>query len=242
MESHYSTYNLDTSVERLDEIIAAADASFEEVNEIPSRDKLTFTNGFYVNCTALFADIRDSSKLPEIHTRPKLARLYRAFISEVVAIINGNVYCAEVNIVGDCVSGLFNTPYKNNIDSVFSTAARISSLVDILNYKLKRADIQEITVGIGISYGRALMIKAGYKGSAINDVVWMGDVVNDASNLSGYANSSWSDKEVMVSESIYINLNEDNQKLLERNPNRGCYHGYVINIGMNEWYENNCKA
>lgn len=130
MESNYITYDYLKSFGRIDDIIAASDNSFEELKEIPSRDKLTFTNGFYVEkCSALFVDIRDSSELPSKHTRPKLAKLYRCYLSELVAIMNGNTRCAEVNIVGDCVSGVFNTPYKADVNDVFSTAAQISSLM-----------------------------------------------------------------------------------------------------------------
>lgn len=55
---------------------------------------------------------------------------------------------------------------------------------DRLDEILNAADASfEERVGIGLAYGRALMIKAGYKGSTINEVVWMGDVVNEASKL-----------------------------------------------------------
>ena len=56
-------------------------------------------------------------------------------------------------------------------------------MVKILNYKLSQKNYSEIAVGIGVDYGRALMIKAGYSGSSINDVIWMGDVVNSACHL-----------------------------------------------------------
>lgn len=240
MESHYIEYDYLKSFERIDTIIAASDNSFEELKEIPSRDKLTFTNGFYVYCSALFVDIRDSSQLPEKHTRPKLAKLYRVYLSEIVAVMNGNDVCAEVNIVGDCVTGIFKTPYKSDIESVFSTAAKIASLVDVLNCKFKRSDIEQITVGIGMSYGRALMIKAGYKGSGINDIVWMGDVVNEASKLASYGNKTRLDREMMVSTVFYNNLSEHNQGLLKWNSQRDCYHGYVINTRMNKWHEEHC--
>lgn len=36
-----------------------------------------------------------------------LARLYRAYISEMVAIVNSFKTCKEINIVGDCVSAMF---------------------------------------------------------------------------------------------------------------------------------------
>lgn len=241
MESNFVSYDYEKSFERIDEIIATSENSFEELDSIPSRDKLTFTNGFYVYCSALFIDIRGSSDLTDEHYRPKLAKLYRAYISEAVAVINGNSTCAEVTVQGDSVAGVFDTPYQSDINSVFSTAAKLASLVDVLNCKFRAVDIEEITVGIGISYGRALMIKAGYKGSGINEVVWMGDVVNEACKLCGWGNKTLYDGEVMVSYLFYKNLNEDNQALLSKHSQRPCYHGNVVNTLMNDWYEEHCS-
>lgn len=241
MESQYISYDFIKSFDRIDEILSETENSYEELNEIPSRDKLTFTNGFYVNCSALVVDIRNSSDLPEKNNRPKLAKLYRSYISEAVALINGQQNCAEVNIVGDGICGIFKTPYQNDIDAVFGTAYGISSLIDVLNYKLNKNNIEQIAIGVGASYGRALMIKAGYKGSGINDVVWMGDVVNEAFKLSSCGNETWSDKEIMVSCVFYSNLNDANKKLLEYNPNRKCYHGNVVRTDMNEWFKENCR-
>jgi len=240
MKINYIAYNHIKSFNRIEDIIASSDNSFEELNEIPPRDKLTYTNGFYVNCSALFVDIRGSSELPEKHTRPKLAKLYRVFLSEIVAVMNGSNICAEVNIVGDCVSGIFNTSSKQEINEVFNTAARISSLIDVMNYKFEKNNIEQIEVGIGLSYGRALMIKAGYNGSSINDLVWMGEVVNEASELASYGNQTHSDGETMVSNIFYGNLNEHNQELLVRNYSRNCYNGNIVWIEMNEWYQENC--
>ncbi len=240
MKSNYMAYDYLKSFDRIESIISESDSSFEELKSIPSRDKLTFNNGFYVNCSALFVDIRGSSQLPEKHNRPKLAKLYRAYISEVVAVMNGDAQCAEVNIVGDCVSGIFDTPLKEHIDSVFSTAAKIASLVKAMNCKFRKNGIEQIRVGIGASWGRALMIKAGYNSSTINDVVWMGQVVNEASKLCSYGNRNGQDRQMMVSSNFYGNLNEDNQKLLKWNSARECYHGDVIISNMEEWYQENC--
>lgn len=241
MESNHISYEYIKSFERIDTIIETSDNSFEELDEIPSRDKLTYTNGFYVNCSALFVDIRDSSQIPNKHTRPKLAKLYRTYISEIVAIMNGNNLCSEINIVGDCVSGIFNTPYKSNFDSVFVTAVQISSFIDVLNCKFKKNNIEQINVGIGLSYGRSLMIKAGYSGSGINDIVWMGDVVNEASKLSSYGNNTWLDNKMMISSIFYNNLNEQNQEFLDWNIIRNCYHCNIVHNDMNSWYQEHCE-
>lgn len=234
MKSNFISYDYKKSKVRIDEILDANDTSYKEVDKIPSRDDLTFNNGFYVNKTAaLFIDIRGSSKMPSNHTRPILAKIYRSYISECVAVINGNSDCAEVNIHGDCVWGIFDAQYKTQVDGVFATAAMLSSLIITLNCKYKKKNIDPISVGIGMDFGRVLMIKAGYSGSGLNDVVWMGEVVNDARKLCAYGNRTYSDKETMVSENFYLNLKDENKRLLNLNFSRNCYHGHIINVEMN---------
>jgi class 3 adenylate cyclase len=241
MEANRQGYSFLDSFSRIDTILAESDTSFEELDNIPSRSKLTYTNGFYVNCVALFVDIRDSSELPSKHKRPTLAKLYRTYLSEVVAVMNGNLCCAEINIEGDCVSGIYEAPYTASIESAFSDAAIINSLVKVLNYKLEQNSITPIKVGIGLAYGRALMIKAGYSGSGLNDVVWMGDVVNEASKLCNMANKN-SDP-IFVSKLIFHNLSEESKSFLSNDLwVTDYYHGNVINLAMEEWYKNNCQS
>lgn len=238
MKTTEKSYSYLVSIDRIDTVLDSSDNSFPELNYIPSEDKLTYTNGFYVYVSALFIDIRGSSQLPNTHRRPKLAKLYRVYISEVVAILNGETDCKRIDIVGDGISGVFDTPSKPQIDQVFNTAAKISSVIDIMNYKFEKRDIKPIKVGIGLSYGRALIVKAGYKGSGINEIIWMGDVVNEAAKLCSYANSSPICKELMVSDTFYSNLKEHNQNLLSRNVSKSCYHGHIMWPQMDEWLQN----
>jgi hypothetical protein len=51
LETKYKYYNHGDSFERIDEILDESDTSFPKINEIPARDKLTYKNGFYVNCS-----------------------------------------------------------------------------------------------------------------------------------------------------------------------------------------------
>ena len=233
--THKPSYEFKTALDRIDEIINANNSNFEDKDSIPSHDKLTFSNGFYVYCTALFVDIRDSSTMTNEHRRPVLAKIYRSFISEMVALMNSNGKTKEICINGDCVWCVCDIPFKSDIDDVFSLAARICSMVDILNYKLKKKEYSTYEVGVGIDYGRALMIKAGHKNSEINDIVWMGDVVNNACHLCNEANISLFDKRVFLSNVIYDNLNETNQKLCSKDDVRDIYQANIVNIEMNEW-------
>lgn len=235
MQSNHKSYDFEKSLERIDEILDSS-SQFEDKDTIPKRDNLTYTNGFYVNCSALFIDLRDSSKLPTIHQKRVLAKIYRAYISEMVAIINGSSLCKEINIVGDCVSAIFETPTKANINEVFSIAFQMNSLINILNYKLEKKGYNPIKAGIGLAYGRVLMIKAGYNGSGINDVVWMGDAVNQASKMCGKANKDVSAPIVLTGD-IYVNLSEHNQELLKKNLFEEYYYGDIVQKGMDKWLD-----
>lgn len=219
----------------MDRILEGADTQFENLDRIPDRSVLTFSNGFYVQCSALFVDIRESSTLPEHHNRPVLAKIYRAYLSEVVAAINGTPQCQEVSIVGDSVSGIFDVAKKGEANHVVSAAARAASVVDALNYKMTKRNYRNISVGIGVAHGTALMVKAGYSGSGINEIVWMGDVVNLASNLCGNALKTSSDKQMLVSESFYERLSADYQAWFSWNSTRSCYQGRVINTALRDW-------
>ncbi|MEU2617563.1 adenylate/guanylate cyclase domain-containing protein [Streptomyces sp. NPDC007157] len=242
MDSNHKTYNYISSFSRIDDILALPSGNYEEVNELPDRDRLTYTNGFYAKCSAVFVDIRKSSSLPDKYKRPKLAKLYRAYISEMVAIMNGSEQAREINIVGDGVWAVFNTPYKSNIDEVFSVIAQCNSLVKVLNHKLGKAGYSEpISVGIGAAYGRALMIKAGYSGSGISDVVYMGDVVNRAAKLAAKGSSGFLVPPIMLDGDFQFNLNEENKKMTEKNWNYDCHTANVVNTLMEQWYKDNCK-
>ena len=64
----------------------------------PTTNNLTDSNKTYgIDAAILFVDIRDSSDLTDEHKRPTLAKLYRSYISEVVAVVNSFEDCNIIN-------------------------------------------------------------------------------------------------------------------------------------------------
>lgn len=238
MDGNYRPYDWTASSARIKAILDQPAGSFEEVNGLPDRDKLTFTNGFYGMCSAIFIDIRDSSGLTANHKRPVLAKIYRSFISEMVAVLNSAPFVREVNIVGDCVWAAYKTMYVNQIDDVFAIAALANTLLKLLNHHYQKAGNTQLRIGIGIEYGRVLMIKAGFSGSGINDVVYMGDVVNQAAHLAHLAGRGWGSSPLFIGDGFYGNLNEHNRSLLrsQRVSTIGTVHqGNPVIPEMEEW-------
>ena len=239
MDGNYQLYDYQKSSDRIAEILNQPAGTFEEVEGLPDRDRLTYTNGFYGMCSAVFIDIRGSSGLTDKHKRPTLAKIYRSFISEMVAVLNSAPFVREVNIVGDCVWAVYKTPIKTDIDVVFSVVYKANTLLKLLNHHLGKKGIDSIKVGIGVDYGRVLMIKAGFSGSGINDVIYMGDVVNRAAHLAHEAGRGWADP-IFAGGTFHLNLNEHNRGLLSDkyvNDLGKVYAGNVIDTDMNQWVE-----
>lgn len=86
------------------------------------------------------------------------------------------------------------------------------------------------------------MIQAGYKGSSINDVVWMGNVVNNACHLANKAGRDGR-KSIIVTSVIYSYLNEYNQSLLSSycdwEQSSINYEGNTSDKSMEAWIDKN---
>ena len=157
--------------------------------------------------------------------------MYRCYISEVVAILNGFDECHEVYIEGDGVWSVFNTPFKSNIYHIFEAATKINSFIQILNLFYFDKNLPKIKVGIGLDYNKALMIKTGHKGSTINEVNWTGESVSNAVSLCKKASKNYN-KTVMLSKTIYNNLSERYKGFCSWDSNNLCYQANIIDTEL----------
>ena len=235
MKVKHSVYNQVQSLINIKEILNDSDNSYPKKDGVPSRGSLTYNNGYYVDITVLFIDIRGSKELSNIHKRPVLAKIYRAYISEVIAVMRGNAKISEIFIEGDGLWAVYDTLNHEEVQSVIDTAAQISSLILMLNKKLISKKYSPLKVGIGIEDGESLYMQAGYKNSGINEVVWIGKAVGESAKLCNFGNREYSDRQTMISTRVYGMLSEQLKALFEYNSIRECYHGDIINSSMEEY-------
>ena len=241
MQANYKEYDFTKSRERIDSILNTSDNNYVESKIIPNRESLTFSNGYYIFCSAIFIDMRGSKEFSSKHTRPVTAKIYRSYISELVAILNGNPQLREIYIEGDCVWGVFNTPNKTDVDTVFITASNAASLIDTINVKLRKKRYSEISAGIACHTEDVLMIKAGYSGSGVNEVTWIGKLVGETADLCSKANR-YNSRRTLYSSLFYDNLSssmKESINWLSWNSAYLCYEGDTINIDMNRWVQEN---
>lgn len=232
MEAKYQDYILSDSLSRIDAALESSDENFKDHKGIPPRNSLTFDNGFNVTISVIYIDLRDSTTLSNNTANNTLAKIYRSYISECIAILKSNTNIDEVYIEGDGVWGVINTNLIADINETFGTAAKLNSLIILLNQKLKAKNYPEIRAGIGISYSESLLIKTGYSGSGNNEIVWVGKTVGEAAKLCSYGNKTLFHDSTYISNSFYHNLDPRLQSLMSFDSSLNCYKGSIINLIM----------
>ena len=225
----------------------------QETDKVPKPDSsFSFNNGFSSWVTAIFVDIRDSKILFSQNKKTTVARVIRAFTSEIIEILKNDNNLREIGIRGDCVYAIY-TCSKNGEDyEIFDKAIYVNTYIDMLNALLENKSMPTIRAGIGIATSVDLVVKAGRKGSDINNLVWIGDAVAFAAGLSSMTNKNGEYKILMTkhfykgiiekTKTINQKKNVDNWFHFDKDNVIGDYCGCnLVKTEFNNWIENGMK-
>lgn len=214
----------------------------EKVEKVPKDDAdLTYNNGVRSWVGAIFIDIVKSTNLISREDELQVAKILRSFSSEIISILNQSENVREIGIRGDCVFGIFATPKTTDVHELYIISAWINTLIAMLNKLFAQKGYPTIQAGIGVAIGDDLIIKAGYKGSGINDRIWIGKAVVDACNLANKANRN-GNKPIGYSRLAYENfikhIKDPNAKSWFIEKNQEVYAN-IIMTDFDNWIKNN---
>lgn len=181
------SYNRESSRDRVDDMLSSK-TEIVKKDSIPSNDdEFTYANGIKAWVGAIFIDMVGSSELCK-SADEKTARIFRAFCSEIIAILKDDPNYRQIGIRGDCVYSINSTPDKSDLVEMFNTAVKIHTFMKMFRKLLEKHGYPIIRAGIGLGCSYDLIVKAGQNGSGINDKIWIGKAVVDASHLGDTAN------------------------------------------------------
>lgn len=193
------------------ETILNQNDDFEEVKKIPHEDNVGLKNGYSVDAYCLSVDLRSSTKILNRHKNPTVAKIMRTYISEVIAVMNSISQCKYLTIHGDGVIGVYDCETKKDIQSIEYIAYTINSVINLLNKEYAKKGYNEsIKVGIGADWSKMLMIKAGYRRQKINEILWIGESINNSVHIADVMNVE-NNYTIGVSYKVYNNLSADQQ-------------------------------
>lgn len=229
--------------------ILKSQTPIEKKNTIPVDSAFTYENGILTWVASIFVDIENSTKLFNTKNE-KLARLMRAFTSEVICIFQDIKNYNQIGIRGDCVYSIYDIKTTNDLIGVFKIAVHLNTFLKMFNKIIVNYGYKKINAGIGIGCDEDLIIKAGRTGTGINDKIWIGKAVVDASNLSsiaarnGISNIAMSPLFYSKIINSLLDRNKDYSKWIKAhkaNNSIDFYHLDVIQNDFNEWIENGMK-
>jgi class 3 adenylate cyclase len=233
--------------------ILSSKTDVQETDSIPASDQeFTYDNGIKAWTSAIFIDIVDSTNLFKNAKQEKLARMMRAFVSELIAILKDDPNQRQIGIRGDCVFGIYSTPTKEDIARIFDTAAFVNAFITMYQQILSNYSLPTFKAGIGLGASQELIVKTGSKGTGINDLIWIGDAVVDASKLSSEANRDYFGP-ILMDSCFYENIqdadagfNHTNKDFIKiaysQKLHESVYSSDVVNSDFSNWISSGMKS
>ncbi len=224
----------------------------EKKDYIPSNDsEFTYENGIKAWVGAMFLDIKESSKLFKKYNEEKLARILRAYFSEIVGILKLNNNYRQIGIRGDCVYAIYSVSTKDDLKKILSDSILINTFNKMFQKILVNSNFVSFEIGIGLGLSETLIVKTGQKFSGINDNVWIGESVVDASKLSGQGNRDGFET-IVMNELFFNNIKEFNANSEHKyshyisskysyKSQSTVYQCNMINIDYNKWIDGGMK-
>lgn len=245
-----SGYDYKERKKKVEEILDNTN-KINEVDKFPRDEDFTYENGYKAWTGAIFVDLRDSTKLFTENKEVDIAKVVRGFTSEVIEILKKDTEkneLKEIGIRGDCVYAIYSAPLQTDLYDIATRAFYINTYMKMLNKLLEERSLPNIKAGIGLAADKTLAVKSGRKSSGVNNLVWIGEAVTKAANLSDVGNKNGISS-IVMSHLFYINYID-----VETNPkaetwwtknicsqNDTYYHGNVIFTDFDDWIDSGMK-
>ncbi len=238
-------YNYQEAKNRVFNILHSK-TKIETARTIPnSESEFTYENGIRSWVGALFIDIRNSTNYFKKNKDEIVARVMRAFCSEIITILRQNDKYRQIGIRGDCVYAIYSAPMQDDLKSILEDAIFVNTFQEMFQCILRNNQLPQFSIGIGLGANKDLVIKAGKKNTEISDYIWIGDAVVNASKLSSLGNKEGF-QTIVLDRCFHDNIkdksanNKDNYSQLFKDKysyelKENVYHGDIINTSYNNW-------
>ena len=222
-------------------------------NKIPQNaSEFSYSNGVKTWVGALFLDMRNSSDFFTENNPDIVARIMRAYYSEIIKILEDNDNYREIGMRGDCIYAIYSAPKQADLNEIFDDAVVINTFNNMFQKVLAQKNYPQFSMGIGLGASEDVVVKVGRKNSGFNDKLWIGDAVINASNLSSLGDSK-NGYPIYVDSTFYYNVKDfpigkdekaTNESFFEEEPldNETVYKCNVIKVQFEKWIESGFKS
>lgn len=237
MKSNPIPFSIDECMQRVSQILSPVN------NLILEQGDLDLTN-LQLHQTAVFKAACISVTIHvnryDIENNELLAKQYKCLISEFGAVINENVNVVEISFLRiNVMSALVKISEPGQMNSVIDVAAKLTSLLSILNKKFSSMGLGSIDIGIGIDYSNIRITNQSFSTELDNEYLWSGDAVDTSYLLSQKAKTGLLSNSLMITKSVYDCLSDRYKSFFSYDNVNGCFSASLINKYLESWSNQN---
>lgn len=232
-------YSLSDSVRRMDSAIQDIDKLIcirGSIKESEGQEESIFQSA-YILATVMSVVVHSDTDWDDPQGEEELALGYKMILQETIALLRDCCICRAYFIDGVHITGVFDTPEKENIKTVVDLSARISSLIEIWKFKRERNKLCDFRSSIGIHYGRLLKFDEEEKKHSGNKSVFLGLAMQQADIISNQPIPEKQSSSIRISSTVYQNLNAHYQNMFHWEIKYDCYQSTLYNVKMKRWLQ-----
>lgn len=216
-------FNLNDSLDEIDQILKSGDVVMRKENYTPEDSK--GARGSIINVSVVSAKFIPVAKSNQ--SLENWAKANDALLSQIYAMVACQPQLLNFEWDGCMLHAIFNTTHKEHIDGLLDTVGKILSLTDVINYKVAETGWSYI-IKAAIDYKKALSVPINK-----DTTLWKVDGLFELDELLDDLNT----KRLIISKFIYNNLKEGYQALFQGlEPfDSKIYQADIVNIGINNW-------
>ena len=171
------------------------------VDELLLNEDSLELGGVEKDVCVLFCDIRGFTSMSEKLDPDKVVSLLNNYFQKMINVVFENNGTLD-KIIGDELMVLYGVPisYENDNQNAVNTAIKMFNELKEFNNKIKNEGLPEISIGIGVNFGKVISGNIG-SDQQMNYTV-IGDNVNIAARLCSVAKPG----EIIISDSVYNKL------------------------------------
>lgn len=230
-------YNIEESIYRIEKVLAPSNAIIKVDGDY---DIASLEPHQTVDCKMACLSVTMHINKFDIDKNENLYKQYKCILSEVGAIVNEIKEAIEYTVLSkNILATLIRVSNEDKLDKIIDAAAKICSLLNILNRKFVEHSLGAISIGVGVSYNNARLTKETFREGLDSEMLWYGDVVDESIKLSQNARTGFLGNSLMITKSVYELLSESYRNFFTYDNTVDAFVSSLINKNMEAWLKDN---
>lgn len=176
----------------------------------------------------------------DIDKNENLYKQYKCILSEVGSVVNEAKGAIEYSVLSkNTLSTLIRVSNEEKLDKTIDVAAKICSLLNILNKKFAAYSLGAISLGVGISYNNARLTMEAFQDGLDSELLWYGAVVEESIKLSQNARTGFLGNSLMITKPVYDRLSESYRNFFTYDNTTDSFVSSLINKNLEAWSKEN---